>query len=177
MSQDVVLGQKTRQKTPPLDNNFSNTFCLFQLESKSYRTKRCWPYISYHMKITHYYQLVLNFLTFIRIFLLELSNLGHFNRIFCLYCILKAQNVIVLTKEVCHSSITNFFSIVLINDQLFNAMFRQMAYYTINRLTIEVYLDEDIQFLSLADGQLLDRNKFLIQAANAAMNWQPAKGS
>ena len=67
-----------------------------------------------------------------------------------------------MTKEVCHSSITNFFSIDLIDDQLFHAMFRQMAYYTINRLTIEVYLDEDIQFLSLADGELLDRNKFLI---------------
>ena len=31
-----------------LDNNFSNTFSLFQLESNSYRTKQ-WPYISYHI--------------------------------------------------------------------------------------------------------------------------------
>ena len=26
-----------------LINIFSNTFSLFQLESKSYRTKQCWP--------------------------------------------------------------------------------------------------------------------------------------
>ena len=33
-----------------LDNNFSNKdFSLNQLESKSYRTKQCWPYISYHI--------------------------------------------------------------------------------------------------------------------------------
>ena len=33
-----------------LINIFSNTFSLFQLESKSYRTKQCWPYISYNIK-------------------------------------------------------------------------------------------------------------------------------
>ena len=33
-----------------LDNNFSNTSSLFQLESKSYRTKQCWSYISYHVE-------------------------------------------------------------------------------------------------------------------------------
>ena len=32
-----------------LDKNFSNTFSLFQLESKSYRTKQYWPYIGYHV--------------------------------------------------------------------------------------------------------------------------------
>jgi hypothetical protein len=32
----------------PSTNSFSNTFSLFQLESKSYRTKQCWPYIGYH---------------------------------------------------------------------------------------------------------------------------------
>ena len=31
-----------------LNNNFSKTFSLFQLESKSYRTEQCWPYIGYH---------------------------------------------------------------------------------------------------------------------------------
>ena len=30
--------------------DLDNTFSLFQLESKSYRTKQCWPYISYHIK-------------------------------------------------------------------------------------------------------------------------------
>ena len=34
-----------------LDNNFSNTFSLFQLESKSYRSKQCWPYIGYHIDL------------------------------------------------------------------------------------------------------------------------------
>jgi hypothetical protein len=33
----------------PLDNNFRNSFSLFQLESKSYRNKQCWPYISYYI--------------------------------------------------------------------------------------------------------------------------------
>ena len=33
-----------------LDNNFSNYFSLFQLESKSYRTKQCWPYIGYYIE-------------------------------------------------------------------------------------------------------------------------------
>ena len=32
-----------------MDNNLSNTFSLFQLESKSYKTKQCWSYTSYHI--------------------------------------------------------------------------------------------------------------------------------
>ena len=31
-------------RSTDLDNNVSNTFSFFQLESKSYRTKQCWPY-------------------------------------------------------------------------------------------------------------------------------------
>jgi hypothetical protein len=34
-----------------LDNNFIDSFSLFQLESKSCRTEQCWPYISYHIEI------------------------------------------------------------------------------------------------------------------------------
>ena len=36
MGNDIGLGPALY-----LDNNFSNTFSLFQLESKSYRTKQC----------------------------------------------------------------------------------------------------------------------------------------
>ena len=33
-----------------LDNNFCNTFSLFQLESKSYRTKQYWLYMGYRIE-------------------------------------------------------------------------------------------------------------------------------
>ena len=33
-----------------LSNIFSNPFSLFQLESKSYRSKHCWSYISYYIE-------------------------------------------------------------------------------------------------------------------------------
>ena len=32
---------------------FSNTFSLFQLELKSYRTKQCWPYIDYYIEFLY----------------------------------------------------------------------------------------------------------------------------
>ena len=41
-----------------LDNIFSDTFSLFQLESKGYWTKQCWPYIGYH--IDFFWEILLN---------------------------------------------------------------------------------------------------------------------
>ena len=48
MGNDISLGL-ARSVITDIDNNFSDTFSLFQLESKSYRTKQCWPYIVYHI--------------------------------------------------------------------------------------------------------------------------------
>ena len=51
MGNDIGLDLSSiSNKYMDLDNNFSNTFSLFQLESKSYRTKQCWPYIDYDIE-------------------------------------------------------------------------------------------------------------------------------
>ena len=53
---NLFNGQKSKLRSlmgndigSSLSDNFSNTFSLFQLESKSYRTKQCWPYIGYYV--------------------------------------------------------------------------------------------------------------------------------